>query len=399
MNLIENMRKTTPVNTYIGPDCSRMTGPLIREMGFTRAFVICDKNVRAAGLSDRVLDSLQEAGISFTIFDDIVAEPPDTVIDQISTHCRENLCQAVVSIGGGSCIDVGKSVAFLQKNVGGIRAYLMDPARPRTKGAPLIAIPTTAGTGSEVTYGVVVTNSETGEKKGIGGDSFFASAALLDPLLTLSLPPRVTASTAMDAFAHAVESMLGGNSNPNCQLFSLEAIRLISHSLTDVLDHGQDVEKRQRLMYAAYLAGMSLNDGSCNLGHSLAHAIGSQYHVPHGTACAITIPMTIEYFADLFPQRIQRIGESMGLLLQEDLDPQATAKRVADAVRELNRKIGIPSMAQLGIGYTDLPGLAEHALQENLSSMLRPSIMMRHLTEDDLLAPLQREYTADQRSA
>lgn len=396
MNNIQTMRATTPVSTYIGPDSSRMTGRLVREMGYSRAFVLCDKAVRNVGHADRVLDSLREAAVSFTVFDDIVSEPTDALVTQISVLCRENLCQAVVAIGGGSCLDVGKSVAFLQKNVGSICDYLADPTRPREKGAPLIAIPTTSGTGSEVTHGLVVSDSMTGEKKGLGGSTFFASAALLDPILTLSLPPHVTASTAMDAFAHAVESMLSGNNNPNCRLLSLEAIRLIAANLPDVMADGQNIEKRQHLMYAAYLAGMSLNDTTCNLGHSLAHAIGGRYHIPHGTACAVTVPMTIACFAEVFPQRIRRIGESMGLSLPAQADPQAAAKQVADAVRELNRRTGIPSMFQLGIGYEELPGLAEYALRENISTMLRPAVVMRQLTADDLLLLLRREYDAEQ---
>lgn len=200
----------------------------------------------------------------------------------------------------------------MQRNPGRIRDYLLDPTLPRRKGVPFIAIPTTSGTGSEVTFGVVITDSQSGRKIGAGGRNSLPPPVFC-PLLTVGLPRSVTASTAMDAFAHAVESMLSGKSNPTCRLFAGEAVRLIAGNLEAVLSNGQDVSRRQHLMYAAYLAAMSVNDGSCSLGHSIAHVLGAHYHIPHGAACAITVPMTIEFFASIFPERIRALGESMAL--------------------------------------------------------------------------------------
>lgn len=305
-------------------------------------------------------------------------------------------CQAVIAVGGGSCIDSGKCVAFMQRNPGRIRDYLLDPTLPRRKGVPFIAIPTTSGTGSEVTFGVVITDSQSGRKIGAGGPEFFASAGILDPLLTVGLPRSVTASTAMDAFAHAVESMLSGKSNPTCRLFAGEAVRLIAGNLEAVLSNGQDVSRRQHLMYAAYLAAMSVNDGSCSLGHSIAHVLGAHYHIPHGAACAITVPMTIEFFASIFPERIRALGESMGIATDEAAGPQENGIRIADAVRAMNRRTGIPTLSQLGVPRDDLPDIARQAWEENKHTMLQPAVMCRTVEASDLLASLEKEYLLGQ---
>lgn len=392
MSFIQNMRVTTPVNTYIGPGSSRIVGPLLQNRGIDKVLVICDRNIETAGLLSDILESLRSAGCSIAVCSDIPTDPPDTVIDRVSALGWERRCQAVVAVGGGSCMDAGKCVAFLQRNPGRIRDYLTTPALPRRKGVPLVVIPTTAGTGSEVTFGVVVTDSESGRKIGAKGVEFLAAIGLIDPVLTLGLPPAVTASTAMDAFAHAVEAMLSGEVNPNCRLFALEAVRLISDNLEHVLADGRDVQRRQEMMYAAYLAGMALNDGSCNLGHALAHVLGGRYHIPHGEACAITIPMTIEYFAPIFPQRLRDLGRNMEIPLPRHLSAQETGRCVADAVRSLNRRIGIRTMAELGVPYGDLPGIAEQALKENIHSMLRPAIMRRKVGMEDLLRPMEKEY-------
>ena len=386
------MHITATVRTYIGPGSSRIAGQLLQEQGLDKVLVICDPNIEAAGLSSDILESLHSAGCSITMHTGIPADPSDTVIDQIAALCRKNQCQAVVAIGGGSCMDAGKCVAFLQHNPGHIRDYLLTPSRSWQKGIPLIAIPTTAGTGSEITFGAVVTDSHTGRKIGIGGQEFFAWVGLIDPKLTLSLPKAVSAATAMDAFAHAVETNLSSLSNPNSRLFSMAAVQLITENLESVLADGQDVERRQQLMYAAYLAGMSLNNTSCTLGHSIAHILGSQYHVPHGEACALTIPMTIEYFAPIFPQRIRGLAKSMGLSLPQHLSPQEEGTALADAIRTFNQRIGMRTLVQLGVSYEDLPEIARHILEENLPSMLRPNLMFRELTVEDLLEPLEREY-------
>lgn len=169
MNSVQTMRTTAPVKTYIGPDSSRMVGDLLREQGVDSVLIVTDKNIEAAGLLAGVEDSLRTAGCSFIVYDETPADPPDTAVDRMCALCWEKRCQAVIAVGGGSCIDSGKCVAFMQRNPGRIRDYLLDPTLPRRKGVPFIAIPTTSGTGSEVTFGVVITDSQSGRKSAPAG--------------------------------------------------------------------------------------------------------------------------------------------------------------------------------------------------------------------------------------
>ena len=230
MSAIMNMRTTTPVNTFIGPGSSRMVGMLSEKVGAKTAFVVCDAGVKAAGLVDGILESLQEKNISAQVFDGVVADAPDTVVDQAADLCRSAGCQVVIGVGGGSSLDTAKSIAMLQNNPGKVSEYATNPKKPRVKGAKLILIPTTAGTGSETTTGAVVAVSPMGIKCGFTGPDLLPDFTLVDPLLTLGLPHSQTAATAMDAFAHCVESMLTGISNPVCDVLALEGIRLITNT-------------------------------------------------------------------------------------------------------------------------------------------------------------------------
>lgn len=392
MNSIMNVRENAPANTFIGPGSSCMAGLLCEQMGLKKAFIICDAGVKQAGLVDGILKSLEEKGVSTYLFDRVTADAPDTAIDAAAEICREQTCQVVIGVGGGSSLDTAKCVAMLQNNPGKIAEYVTDPNKPRAKGAPLFLIPTTAGTGSEVTYALVVAVESMGAKLCIGGKDLYADVALIDPMMTLSLPRKQTASTGMDAFAHCVEAMLSGIANPICDLFSLEGIRLITNNLEKVMENGKNVEARQNVMLAAYLAGMSVNDGGCNFGHALAHVIGAEYHIPHGELCAVALPMVIEYFAEIFPEKIRKIAEAMGIQMPFAANNAETAAIVADAVRALRTRLGLPKFSDFAFGYEDLPRLSEMIMTDNCVNALRLSVPNHQVTPEDFLIPMQKEY-------
>ena len=392
MSTIMNMRTTTPVNTFIGPGASRMVGKLCENMGLHTAFVVCDAGVKAAGLVDGVLENLKESKITTYLFDRVAADAPDTLIDEAAGACKEFGAQVVVAIGGCNTLGSAKPIAMLQSNPGKIAEYCLDRQRPREKGLKLILIPTTAGTGSEITRGCVVAVSSTGSKIGMAGPEFLADYALIDPLLTVCLPPKQTSATAMDAFSHCVESMLTAKSNSMCDLLSLEGIRLICQNLGKVMENGQDVEARQNMMYAAYLAGISLGDGGCSCGHGIAHVLGGRSHLPHGVLCAIALPLTVEYYAQLFPEKIRKIAEAMELTVPAEADEVQAAAVVADAIRSMNKQCGIPALSELGIDYNALPELARLITEENCIAVVRMSNPEHTVTDQDYLIPLQREY-------
>lgn len=395
MSAIMSMRETSPVKTFIGPDSSRMAGMLCEQMGLSKAFVVCDAGVKQAGLVDGVMESLKEKGISAYLFDRVTADAPDTAIDEAADLCKEQGCQVVIGIGGGSTLDTAKCVALLQNNPGKIAEYVLDPTKTRVKGAKLILVPTTAGTGSDVTNALIIAVSSKGAKIGIGGKELYSAISLLDPLLTLSLPRKQTASTAMDAFSHCVESMLSAISNPICDILSLEGIRLVVNNIEKVMENGNDVETRQNIMLAAYLGGMSLNDGACNFGHALAHTLGAEYRIPHGELCAVALPMVIEYFAEIFPEKIRKIAKAMGLEPPASASNAEIAAITADAVRALRARLGLSKFSDFAFGYEDLPRLSEMIMGDTCIGALRISVPNHEVTPEDFLIPMQKEYNRE----
>ncbi len=392
MSAISNMRTTTPVNTFIGAGSSQMAGTLIEKMGLNKAFVVCDGGVKAAGLVDGILNSLHAKNIETSLFDRAVADAPDVVIDEAAEACSEFGAEVIVAIGGGSSLDTAKGISILKDGSEKIADYCLDRSRARKKHKKLILIPTTSGTGSEVTNGCVVAVTSREMKVGLNGPEFLADYALLDPMLTLNLPKRQTSATAMDAFAHCVEAMLSGISNPMCDLLSLEGIKLICQNLGVVMEDGHNMEARQNMMYAAYLGGISLGDGGCSFGHAIAHTFGARYHLPHGVLCAVALPMAVEYYAHVFPEKIRKIAGAMGLEVPADADEDQTAAAVADAMRDMNKKFGIPVLSELGIAYEDLPELAKMTLNEACTFVVKMSRPGHEVTEADYLIPLQKEY-------
>lgn len=392
MSTIMNMRETSLVNTFIGPGSSRMVGTLGEQLGAKKVFVVCDVGVKEAGLVDGILESLKEKGISAYLFDRVTADAPDTAIDEAAELYREQGSQLIIAVGGGSTLDTAKSIAMLQNNPGKISEYTLDPTKARVKGARSILVPTTAGTGSEVTTGASVAIPSMGIKSACSGRDLLADFALIDPLLTLGLPRRQTASTAMDAFSHCVESMLSGLSNPICDILSLEGIRLIINNIEKVMENGDDVEARQDLMLAAYLGGMSLNDGACNFGHAIAHTLGAKYHIPHGVLCGIALPMVIEFFAEIYPDKIRKIARAMGVALPADAGNADAAAITANAVRALNAKLGLPKFCELGFSYEALPELSRLIMDDPCIYILRMSVPGQEVTPKDILVPMQKEY-------
>lgn len=392
MSEIMNLRNATLVNTYIGPESSRMAGALCQQLNLRKAFVLCDAGVKEAGLLDGVLESLEEKEISFCLYDRVEPDAPDTMIDEAAGLCKEQGCRVVIAVGGGSTLDTAKGVALLQNNPGRISEYALDRARTRVKGARLILIPTTSGTGSEITTGAMVAIESMGIKSGFSGRELLADFALLDPLLTLGLPRVQTAATAMDALSHCVEAMLSGIVNPVCDILDLEGIRLLIGNIERVVENGGDVEARQSIMFAAYLGGMAMNGSSCGYGHAIAHAIGAKYHVPHGVICAAALPMELEYFGEIYPEQIRRIAGAMGVALPVEAGGAEAAAATADAIRALNVRLGLPGFSELGFDYDALPELAELAMDDACVSVLHRYVPGRKVCARDFLASMRKEY-------
>jgi len=206
----------------------------------------------------------------------------------------------------------------------------------------------------------VITNTATNTKGGVRGPATIPSVAIVDPLLTVSLPPMITATTGMDTFAHALEAYTSGiNNNMMSNLLAEKAIELVVKNLPEAVRNGSNIEARTNMSFACLIAGMSFSDAPCHFGHAFAHTIGAFHHVPHGIGCAIAQPGVIEIVAELMPEKVRRVGELMGLQLNDQLSPVDLGKRVCERVIAFNKEIGIPTLKELHLKESDLALLAE----------------------------------------
>lgn len=337
-------------------------GELARELKATKFIVVADRALDGLGLLAPALKSLEQAGLGGETYTEVEPEPYLDNADGAAAIGREINADLVVGVGGGSAMDTAKAAAALVANDGSAEDYIGLNLVPRAS-VPTIMIPTTAGTGAEVTFTAVFTNRETKAKGGINSTYLFPQLALLDPDLTLSLPADVTATTGMDALTHAVESVTSRSSTVFTEALALSALRLISENLRRAVFQGDDGEARERMLLGSLLGGMALADAGVGAAHALAYPLGGHYRIPHGLANAILVPHVMEFNLPAADKQFALIARAMGES-GGGLSPRAEAARAVEAVRVLCRDIGIPaSLADLGIPRSDIPMLAEGALK------------------------------------
>ena len=370
-----------------GEGVSSQTGAEVSSMGIKKVIFIYDKGVKDAGLADGILNSLEGAGISAIPFDKVLPDAPDTLVEEAAALARNERVEGIVCIGGGSAMDTAKSVNVLMGNPGSIRIYY-NRNIVQKPGIPLILIPTTAGTGSEVSTAAIITDESTGVKRGFTGLPTTAQLAIADPALTVGLPPGLTAGTGMDAFSHAAESLTAGfNANPVSEAIAEKAISMIVKALPAAVSNGKDMAARSDMMAAAMMAAMAFTQAPPHLAHSIAHILGAKYHIHHGVGCAVSMPIAFEYVADARPEQIRRLGKAMGLDLKDNLNPKETAAQVADAIRDFNKQIGIPPLRELNIPEADLAEITGKVMMEPCS-FIAPKVAM----PEPIFDLLKKEY-------
>jgi len=345
-----------------GSGAIRGLGDLVRSTGALKFLLVADAALEKLGIVQSVVANLTAAGLDGKVFTGVEPEPYLDNAEQSATLGREAAAQVVIGIGGGSAMDTAKAAAILMTNDGKAQDYVGLNLVPKP-GVPTVMVPTTAGTGSEVTFTAVFTNRETKAKGGINSEFMFPVKALLDPDLTVPLPPDVTASTGMDALTHAIESVTSRSCSVFTEALAFAAIRLISENLRRAVFHPDDVDAREKMFYGSVLGGMALADAGVGAAHALAYPLGGLYRIPHGLANAVLIPYVMEFNLPAAPEQFAMIARSMG----EPIDgvPARTAGALAvDAVAALCEDIGIPSsLSELGIPRSDIPNLVEGALK------------------------------------
>ena len=322
-----------------------------------RVVVVTDRGVRRTGLVDRILAPVLAAGVTVDVHDDVSPNPRDHECRAAADLVRSTGAAAIVAIGGGSPIDAAKCAAVLATNGGTARDWAV-PRRLAHDPLPLIAIPTTAGTGSEVTRGAVITDEEHRTKLTVKDPRMAARLALVDPELTSSVPPGVTAATGMDVLTHAVEAYTCRRANPVTDALALHAIRLVATHLANAFERGDDADAREGMMMASLIAGMAFGNADVAAVHCLAEALGGRYDTPHGVANAVMLPPVMRFNIATDPSRFAEVAAALGIDTRT-LTDEVAADRAVDAVAALARRLGIPRLGELpGINAADFPALA-----------------------------------------
>jgi len=347
----------------IGGGAVAKTAALLARLGYSHPLIVTDPFMLSSGLLARLTTPLAEAGIAFDIFSDTIPEPTDTVVEAgIQLITPEHDC--LLAFGGGSPIDTAKAMAILALRGGKMRDY-KAPAVNDTGALPVIAIPTTAGTGSECTRFTVITDAERDEKMLIPGLGALPLAAIVDYELTFSVPPRITADTGVDSFTHALEAFVSRRANPFSDALAISAMRLIGANLRIAFHEPRNAAARAAMMLGATQAGLAFSNASVALVHGMSRPIGAHFHVPHGLSNAMLLPIVTRFSLSAALPRYAEAARLAGFAAETDADQLAGAK-LLEGLDALNAELGVPTPEKFGISATawhnKLPLMAEQAL-------------------------------------
>ena len=332
----------------------------LKQLNAVKPLIVTDKGVVKAGIIDKVLQQLD----TYAIFDDVQPNPTDkNVMDGLDAY-RENGCDSILGLGGGSPIDAAKGIRVLASNPGHVSEYYYSTDYDRDI-PPLIAIPTTSGTGSEVSRGGVITDTGDNRKKIIISGA--PSLALVDPELTVSMPPALTAATGMDALSHSVEAYVAKSYNPLAGAIAIAGIELVAENLRDAVEDGTDIEARKNMAMASTMGALAFSKGLGAV-HSLAHQLSTEADVPHGIANAIMLPPVMEFNLEAAAQDYADIAQAMGVDTR-DMSVMEAARSSIEAIRQLSRDIGIPGrLRDVGVKKESIPSMAAKSMEDHCHS-------------------------------
>ncbi|HEY7345175.1 MAG TPA: iron-containing alcohol dehydrogenase [Gaiella sp.] len=351
---------SVPTRLVHGPGAVASLADECRALGITRPMLVTDPGVAAAGLVDRVRPQLN----GVVVFDEVRPNPDIELVDRAAEIYRERGCDGLVGLGGGSSLDTAKSIGVVARHGGSIAQYEWgrDPIEQRIP--PLVAIPTTAGTGSEVTLWAVITDHERQLKFNVGGTPLIgAHVALIDPELMVGLPPAVTAATGMDALSHAVECFTCDYHQPFNDAVALHAIELVGRWLRLAVADGGNLEARTQMAHAATLGGMAYGTESAGAAHAMSQSAGGVHDCPHGALTARVLGPVCEYNVPAAPDRYARIAQGLGIDTS-GMDDLEAARAGVEEVYRLTDDVGIPSLEELGFSENEIPMLARIAFDD-----------------------------------
>jgi alcohol dehydrogenase len=365
------------------------------QLGVKRPIIVSDKGVIKAGLMEHVKAAFDSSGMTIgAIFDDVPPDSSSQVVNQIASVYRENDCDSIVAVGGGSPIDTAKAVNIVISEDSDDLMKFEGADRLKKPMQPFVVIPTTAGTGSEVTMAAVIKNTEKNVKMGFASHLLFPKIAIIDPRMTLTMPPHITAATGMDALTHAMESYTCLQKNPLSDAFAFAAIKLISENLPKAVADGNDKNARSAMANAATMAGAAFSNSMCGMVHALGHAVGAICHIPHGLAMSIFLPIGLEYNLEKTEKYVSELLLPFGGLEEYTKTPEERrAARTIVLIRKLQQNLydlcGLPrNLKEAGVPRDKMESIAQTAINDGTLTF-NPIEM----DEKDALSVLNEAYT------
>lgn len=352
-----------PSINLIGAGCLNDLGATVEDLGFKKAFVVTDNFLMGNGVASKVLNVLQDSGISYEVYSEVVPNPTCKNVHDGLDRLKSTDCDFLVSIGGGSPQDTAKAIGVLATNGGYIKEY-EGVNISKNKSLPIVAVNTTAGTSSEVTINYVVTDEERHVKMVMVDKNSLATVTVNDPELMVEKPASLTAATGMDALTHAIETIVTPGAYPVSDATALAAVKIIFDYLPRAVENGHDIEAREQMVYAVFLGGIAFSNAGLGNVHAMAHQLGGIYNLPHGVCNAMLLPYVEEENAKYVPEKFISIANVLGYDV-EGKSAQECAAFVVNSMKELAKKVGIPeSLGELGVNDIDFDLLSENAMKD-----------------------------------
>jgi len=361
----------TPTRLVFGEGVSRTVGKELEAAGCSRPLVVTDAGLVEAGIVGRIVSAIARAGFKPATFDTVEANPSVLTVQAGVAAAKAASCNSVVAVGGGSPIDAAKAIAMMCANDASIVDYEVGKRDVARRGLPVITIPTTSGTGSEITYWSVITDRTTHRKFDVGSPLMAPVVALDDPELTYGLPADITAATGMDALTHAIEAFTTADAAPLTDALALEAIRLVGAHLRTAVNDGADREARRMMMLASATAGLAFTNAGLGAVHGLTAPIGGHLGVAHGQANAALLPFVMEYNLRACVQKYGAVAEALGAGVG-GMSPDQAAAEAIRLVKALAKDVGIPTLRQLGVTLEMVPTLARDSMGEFSNNNANP---------------------------
>ena len=352
------LRKFLAPEFVFGPDASALVGRYAKNLGGPRVMVVSDPGVAASGWTGKVVETLRKSSLDVVEFLDVASNPRDSqVMDGAALFARES-CDMLVAVGGGSSMDCAKGIGIVHANGQHILSYEGADKIP-LPGPPLICIPTTAGTSADVSQFTIINDTARKVKIAIVSKALVPDVSLLDPRLTVTMPPKLTAHTGLDALTHAMEAYASNASSPMTDILALEAIRVIGRSLPQAYDAPNDIQARSRMLHASLLAGLAFTNAILGAVHAMAHSLGGFLDLPHGQCNAILLDHVVRRNYDAAPERYQEMAKALGAVGGQGLAALITA------LRALKARVGVTqTLGNLGVRQADIPSLAAKAWRD-----------------------------------